>query len=396
MKTLMILEPPFADDDRVRREARALVAAGHEVAVLNPGPGPDSELDGALLLHEPGPGSRFAIGARINNLAAALGFVDPWWRRAIKRALARFPAELIHVHDLPLVRTGTLAARSCGAQVIADLHENTPYLMQLIVDTTRWPYSQLHNLRRWQDYEGAALAQVDAVICVIEEARERLENEAKVPLAKISVVANYVDPPADPGAAPPHSGPLILGYVGVMNGHRGLSFAIGALPELRERLGDVRLRLAGEGPERGALEAQVAALGLGESVEFPGWVPLDAMPEAFAAADIGLVIHEKNPLTQATIPNKLFGLMAARRPVLVSDCRPLERIVNDAGCGRVVPWANREAFFGAVAELANPVERARLGAAGRAAVEEKYGWPRAADALVRLYGRLAGSPRGDS
>jgi glycosyltransferase involved in cell wall biosynthesis len=100
--------------------------------------------------------------------------------------------------------------------------------------------------------------------------------------------------------------------------------ALAALaPSVRDRLA---VWFAGEGPERPAIEAEVARLGLGGAVRFLGAVPYARMPGLMAAADFGL------------FPSELegFGLgaaecMAAGRPVLALDNALMREVVGIGG-----------------------------------------------------------------
>jgi glycosyltransferase involved in cell wall biosynthesis len=74
--------------------------------------------------------------------------------------------------------------------------------------------------------------------------------------------------------------------------------------------------------------------------------------------------------------------MAFAKPVVVSDCAPLARIVREARCGRVFRSGSQEDLGQQVmALLADPNFEA-LGANGAKAVAERYNWQR--DAAVFL------------
>jgi glycosyltransferase involved in cell wall biosynthesis len=86
---------------------------------------------------------------------------------------------------------------------------------------------------------------------------------------------------------------------------------------------DAVLHIAGTGPARGALEAQVGALGLQDAVRFDGFVPDEMLPMAYRAADVTLV-----PTAQL----EGFGLvaiesLAAGTPVLMTPVGGLPEVV---------------------------------------------------------------------
>lgn len=383
----MVLDGPLKDDMRVQKEARALTAAGHAVFILaehEDGPAPDGLRVERVAL--PG-GWR----GTVRRFRAALTFRDPAWEEAIESFAARHSLDALHVHDLPLVETARRVARRRGIKVVADLHENYPYLLQRIVDTKMLRYRFVFGYERWRRHEAAVVPRVDHVIVVIEEARDRIVRETGVDPGRVSVVANYDVLEDEPPPPPPASG-LELLYVGVLNDHRGLDTTIDALPAILESEPLARLTIVGDGPYRPKLEERVRARGVAAKVSFLGWKPQAELKRAIGGAHVGLVPHDRNPLTDATIPNKLFSYMQAERPVICSDCTPLKRIVDDTGSGLVFEAGSASSLARAALELRDPARRAALGARGRVACRERYHWGVAAGVLASAYASLPSAP----
>jgi glycosyltransferase involved in cell wall biosynthesis len=379
----MLLDGPLKDDMRVQKEARALKAAGHRVLLLTteePGSAPpDLEVERLAL-----PGG---FRGTLRRFRAAWTFRDPAWESAIERFVKKNAVQVLHVHDLPLVETARRVARRLGIHVVADLHENYPYLLQRIVDTKKLRYRFVFGYERWRRHEAQVLAQVDHTIVVIEEARDRLAREAGIDPGRVSVVANYdLLDAGDPPGEPPQGFELL--YVGVLNDHRGLDTTIDALPAILKAEPRARLTIVGDGPDRAKLEARARERGVLEAVRFLGWKPQGELKLAIKDAHLGLVPHEKNPLTDATIPNKLFSYMQAGKPVLVSDCAPLERIVRESASGLVFRASDPADLARAALELRDPERRRALGKSGRAACLARYHWGVAADALTSVYARF--------
>ena len=102
--------------------------------------------------------------------------------------------------------------------------------------------------------------------------------------------------------------------------------------------------------------------------------------------DIGIIPHQKHAHTDATIPHKLFQYMLGRKPVIVSNCKPLERIVKETGAGLVFESGNIKNLATRIDELRADAElRKTLGANGRTAASGKYSWEFESQKLVRLY-----------
>ena len=81
------------------------------------------------------------------------------------------------------------------------------------------------------------------------------------------------------------------------------------------------------------------------------------------------------------------------RPVLVSDCAPLARIVREGGGGRVFPSGDVAAMSEEIRALADPDLRRRLGARGETAARERWSWDREGDRLVTFYDRILAGGR---
>lgn len=112
---------------------------------------------------------------------------------------------------------------------------------------------------------------------------------------------------------------------------------------------ELRLDIAGDGPERAALEAQVERLGLADRVRFLGQVPDLAAP--LAGADL-LLLSSRFEGTPAVV----FEALAAGVPVVATACSPvLPLLLDRPGRGRIVETADPRALARAIlAQLAEP------------------------------------------
>jgi len=126
-------------------------------------------------------------------------------------------------------------------------------------------------------------------------------------------------------------------------------------------------------------------------VTFPGRIPLEAVPAAIAAEDIGLAPTRRDPFTDASLSTKIFEYGAMARPVVASG---LPMIGRTFGAGAVTTYAPGDPTDLARAILAlvdDPAMREAAVAATLVRVRE-LSWERAEDTLVTLVDRLAGTP----
>jgi glycosyltransferase involved in cell wall biosynthesis len=147
---------------------------------------------------------------------------------------------------------------------------------------------------------------------------------------------------------------------------------------------DADLLLVGDGPLRGDLERQTQQLGLSDRVRFLG-VRSD-VPDLLRAVDVFtlLSVSEAASLT-------LLEAMASSLPVVVTAVGGNPEIVREGQEGLLVPRGDAAAAGAAFQRLLrDPETAARLGAAGRARVEERYHLDQTIAAYYRLYRSLSG------
>jgi len=153
------------------------------------------------------------------------------------------------------------------------------------------------------------LARAKAALCVSGSVREDLVRA--YPGVRAVDMANFSHLARAPVKTAPRK-PPVIGALGRLDEIKGFDVLLRAAAGLRDQGVDFRLRLAGDGPEMGALKALSQGLGLDGRVEFVGWVrnpgnflrtiDLFVMPSRYES--FGLVTIEA---------------MAAGVPVIASD-----------------------------------------------------------------------------
>jgi glycosyltransferase involved in cell wall biosynthesis len=389
---------------RIESEARTLAAAGHEVHLLIEGRRgePEEETIGPVRVFR---GVRMGRPREIwHRYTFNFTFRDPLWAEAIDRFIHERRIDVLHVNDLPLLKEATIAGRRLHLPVVADLHENYPAGLQVWY-TNRLKKMTIYNLSRWTRYERAALREVDAVIVVIDEAKDRLVRLG-LPADSIYVVPNTVsdekrDAPLDAAVLERYRGRFVVSYIGGFAPHRGLDTVVRSLPLVRDRIPNLTLVLVGDGNEgyRRRIERLARALGCTELIDMMGWKSQDAIWSYIEASAVCLVPHARNPHTDTTIPNKIFQYLIRGRPVIVSDCPPLARIAAETGGGLVFKYDDPAALARAMVELyEDEPKRTSMARAGRQAVLDRFTWEKTSGPLIELYRRLAagGSDAGGS
>jgi glycosyltransferase involved in cell wall biosynthesis len=229
---------------------------------------------------------------------------------------------------------------------------------------------------------------VDAAIACSSAVRDRMVDGDGIPADRVVVLPNGIegrsptpgrDVRAEIGIAP---GAPVVGSVGALRDIKRFDVLIDAVDRVRRSRPDVRLVIAGDGDERGALEEQIARLGLGETVVLLG--ARGDVPDVIAAFDVAVTSSDAE-----ASPLSVMEYMDAGRAVVATAVGGIPEIVEDGAHGRLVPRRDPDAMGEAIlALLDDPAERRRLGDAARARREAEFGLDVMVRRLEALYERL--------
>ncbi|MGH6670691.1 MAG: glycosyltransferase [Stellaceae bacterium] len=172
--------------------------------------------------------------------------------------------------------------------------------------------------------------------------------------------------------------PLALA-LGRLHRNKGFDVLLAALA----RADGIHLWLAGEGPERGALERQARKLGLGDRVRFLGW--RDDAPALLAAADFLVVPSRSEPLG-----NTIVEAWAAERPVIATETAGPTELIAAGQTGLLVPVGNVETLALTLERVADDRDlRRRLAAAGHVRYAAEFSETRVVAAYQALFAKVA-------
>jgi colanic acid biosynthesis glycosyl transferase WcaI len=190
---------------------------------------------------------------------------------------------------------------------------------------------------------GLYLKRADHVVAIGETMRKRLEQKG-VRRDRISVIPNWVDTTAIQPAAHDNDWSRHHGVVGrfvVMHsgnvGHaQDLDVLIRAMTFLRD-LSDVSALVVGGGARLLELQALAERLET-DAVQFMGYQPRETLSLSLSSAHLHYVGLQRG-LSGYVVPSRLYGILAAGRPVVVSADADSEtaQVVERVGCGVVVP-----------------------------------------------------------
>jgi glycosyltransferase involved in cell wall biosynthesis len=214
-----------------------------------------------------------------------------------------------------------------------------------------------------------------ATICVAQAERAAGLSARTCRADRTVVIHNGV--PLDVPRRHPHTGRVDLLSVGRLRAPKDFLTLVQAIAALEP--GSARLRIAGDGPDRPALEAEIERTGLGEHVELLG--DRDDVPELLAGADVFVLSSDSEGF-----PMSVLEAMAAGLPVVASAVGGVPEAVRDGETGSLVPPRDAAALAEALRRLvADPALRERLGDAGRQKVEREFSLERFEHDHLELY-----------
>lgn len=296
--------------------------------------------------------------------------------RRMAAAIRADKLEVLHAHQYTPFFYGALAARISGRRPRVIFTEHGRHYPDVVSAKRRWINRIV--LDRLAD-------EINAV-CEFS-ARSLAEKDGFV-RRPIQVIPNGVDVgqydrPADAtalrrrlGLDPVRRYITTIARFHPVKDHKTL---IDAFARLSRALPDVDLLLAGDGALRGALETQVASLGLTSRVRFLG-VRQD-VPDLLKASDVFALtsVSEAASIT-------LLEAMAAATPVVVTAVGGNPEIVRDGIDGLLAPRGDVAAIEAAMRRLLTDQQAARkLGASAAARVRSTFLLDQTIERYYRLY-----------
>lgn len=398
----MLLNAPYPSDLRVKKEAGALMNAGHRVFLLCLRK--SSELSEELF-----------EGIQVKRISAGennfqLAFWDiimattgqhPKFKKKIPDWVLQHKINALHVHDLPLAGTALALRTKLNIPIVSDFHENYPDALEAWFQWKKNWFADLKNKwfmnpAVWRDHERNATLHSDSVIAVVDEMKSRLIRDYHVDENKITVVSNleelsFLNQPEDPAIYKNYGGKFIITYSGNIGPHRGVDTVIDAIGLLKNKP-EIIFMVIGSGNDTvmNNLREKVIKQNLENRVIFLGRQPFTKFYSFMKFTDANIIPHQSNPHTDNTVPHKLFQAMMVGKPVIVSSSAPLKRIVSEYGSGVVFEAGDQKDLAEKIMKLYQDKSlQHECGINGKkATLNGTLNWENEQEKLVALYSKL--------
>jgi glycosyltransferase involved in cell wall biosynthesis len=176
--------------------------------------------------------------------------------------------------------------------------------------------------------------------------------------------------------------PVVL-TVARLDGQKGIHHLLDAVSAVP----NASFAIAGDGPNRAALEAYAASVGVSDRVRFLGH--RQDVPSLLAAADLFVL-----PSLYEGLPLSVLEAMASGVPVIATGIGGTDEVVRDGETGTLVPPADPAALAAAIVRTLGDRERAsRLALAARALVAREYSVASMVRSVSQLYDALLARSR---
>jgi len=384
MKILMVLEGAFPPDDRVEKEALSLIKAKHEVHLICPSfkDRPKSENYKNINIHR----IRFnkEVFKKLRGAALTLPFYFVFAKKHIFSLVREIKPDAIHIHDLPLANIGLEVQKEFGCTPVLDLHENYPDMLATA------PYSKTLQGRifmpipLWRKYERRMLKKYDNIIVTVEEMGERLRKIK--PSLDYHTVENTLDLNMFPQRKqqPKNQKTIKLVYIGGIEEHRGIQYAIKGFIETLKTHENLEFHLHGKGRYVDTLKKIIKQYSLEDKVFLQPLLKFPQEAVKLSEYDIGLIPGIKSTQNDCSSPNKLYQYMYYGLAVMASNLDSIERIIKETACGITYTFDDSSEF---ATKLSNMISTNlnQYKENAHKAVVKKYNWVSNDQILAELY-----------
>lgn len=369
-RVLYIWKSPYPWDVRAEKICNSLGESGFDVTMLarwSPGQSEIEEFPYFRVVR---------AGFEMPSWKTTPVSLNPYWKKAIIRAIERYSPDLIIPREIMLAEVSGKLGRKFSIPVVIDMAENYAAVMKGWRKYKKNVFIKMivHYLKVPDIFERRSVANADGIITVCDEMTERFSSLYAYPRRKMQVVMNTPVKQMFNGSFPKENQENItFSYHGAINYERNLEVFIRGFAIASGKYNQIRLEIAGKGEETEHLIKLANDLNCSDKISFLGEYNHHELPALLSKTDIGILPFVTDEHINNTVANKLFDYMATGKPVLVSIAKPMLRIVNETQCGIAADCSTPEGCSNAIESILR-TDLSSLGSNGRLWFLEKYNW----------------------
>lgn len=329
LKILMVVLSHYPNDPRVRREAEALVEAGHKVDIIC--------LRGPNEVEE-----EFCSGVKVNRIMESKGkekiiqyvmfSAHFFWKsmRYVNMLNSRNHYNLIQVHNMPdyLVFT-TLRQKLQGIPVILDLHDIMKELFKSVwnkgIKKIFLPFIVLTEKVSWNYADALITTSQGFKQCLIK----RGVNEEDITLILNTADLKIFNNPKTQWQQKIINPKLL--YHGTVAERFGIHIAVQSVSLLKEKFPEIQFNIYGnyQPSYKEKLKKFIDENRLEKNVFLHDFVSLEKIREIIRDSDFGVVPYLSDNFMDLALSTKTFEYVAMHLPVITSDIPSIRSIFND-------------------------------------------------------------------
>ncbi len=232
-----------------------------------------------------------------------------------------------------------------------------------------------------------AFQHADCVLVLGAAERQSLLHLLQLDSEKILVLPNAVPDPLPSARASRAGAKCHFLFLGYLSARKGVPELLQALAHSSLKGRPWRATLAGGGPVD-EFRQMAAALGIGDRVEFPGWLEKPQVDGLCRQADVLVLPSHAEGLAMSVLEGLSYGLAVIATPVGAHT-----EVIEPNISGIFVPPGNAESLAAALHDIVeNPARRQQLQDGARARFIEKFEISLYARNLANIHEKLLVSP----
>ncbi len=372
----------YPHDLLVRREAEALRDNGFKVDVIcqcSPEDKAEESIDGIHVY-------RLAIALKRGGIVPyTISYLCFFLSVAFKLTILhlRHRYSIIQVNTMPdFLVFATLIPRLMGARVGLVMYEPMPEL-----------WATLHHrpflVKLLKIIQKLAISYAHVVFAVTQPQKDTfVARGAKA--GKITVILNAPDTRLweqfMPGTPAPKDHFTLICH-GAIEERYGHDTMLQAVKRVRSQIPNLRLHILGNGSYREQFLTQIEDMGLQESVQYLGWVPMQQMITELGSADVGIVAQKSSPYSNLVHTGKMYDFLAFGKPVLASRLNAVRAYFDEEALCFFEP-GDAESLAERILELYQHPEKRQALVKNSQALYEQYKWEKQKEIYLSVYRAL--------
>ena len=368
----MFTTRPFIADPRVYNEAKALIDAGNDLAVIELDRLKEHEseaiIDGIIT-------KRIYCGLSTGSLPNYLLFYKQWWKKAYKKALELynngFKFDIVHCHDLDTLKIGVRLKKKFGVKLIYDSHD----LFISFAKSKNFPNFVINLIN---NFEKKLLIKVDEIITVNEPMKKHYQS---ITDKTVNIIMNCKELIGD--YKKPNNKTFTIVYIGGIGKAR-------FFPELVDIVGNIEnVKFIIAGKKEDIWKEVERRSKLYKNVDYIGTIEFREVLPQTLKADAVIALCDPDIIgTKIATQNKQFEAMVCGRPIIVTKGTYSGEMTETLKCGLATDY-NEEPVKDAIIKLRdNPKLCEELGKNALKAALDNYNWNLEKKKLVKIYQKL--------